>query len=67
LGTLFINNRKAVLMQRMLKELGHPQANTPIQTNNFTTHALLTNKILIKALKAMEMCFYWLHCHEAHD
>ncbi len=54
-------------MQRMLKELGHPQANTPIQTNNFTTHALLTNKILIKALKAMEMCFYWLHCHEAHD
>jgi hypothetical protein len=34
----------------------------PIQTDNFTTHALLTNKILKKALKAMDMQFHWLQC-----
>jgi hypothetical protein len=55
LGVLFINAKTAVSMQRTLKEMGHPQPCTPIQTDNSTTHALLTNKILPKALKAMDM------------
>jgi hypothetical protein len=55
LGALFINAKMAVSMQRTLKEFGHPQPRTPIQTNNSTVHALLTNKILPKALKAMDM------------
>jgi hypothetical protein len=61
LGMLFINAKMAVSMQRTLKELGHPQPRTPIQTNNSTAHALLTNKILPKVLKAMDMRFHWLH------
>jgi hypothetical protein len=65
LGALFINAKTAVSMQRTLKELGHPQTQTPIQTNNSTAHALLTNKILPKALKAIDMQFHWLRCRAA--
>jgi hypothetical protein len=67
LGVLFINAKTAVSIQRTLKELGHPQLRTPIQTNNSTAHALLTNKILPKTLKAMNMRFHWLHCRGAQD
>jgi hypothetical protein len=36
-----------------------------MQTDNATAHALLTNKILPKALKAMDMRFHWLRCRDA--
>jgi hypothetical protein len=65
LGALFINAKTAVSMRTMLEELGHPQTQTLMQTDNSTAHALLTNKILPKALKAMDMCFYWLRCRDA--
>jgi hypothetical protein len=65
LGALFINAKTAVSMHQMLAELGHLQPRTPMQTNNATAHALLTNKILPKALKAMDMRFHWLRCHNA--
>ncbi len=67
LGALFINAKTAVLMRCTLKEMGHPQTCTPIQTNNLTARALLANKILPKALKAMDMQFHWLRCCEAQD
>jgi hypothetical protein len=67
LGALFINAKMAVSMQRTLKEMGHPQTCTPIQTNNLTAHTLLTNKIMPKALKAMDMRFHWLRCCKAQD
>jgi hypothetical protein len=67
LGALFINAKTAVSMQQTLKEMGHLQTPTPIQTNNLTAHALLTNKILPKALKAIDMRFHWLCCQEAQD
>ncbi len=67
LGALFINAKTAVSMQCMLEELGHPQPQTPIQTDNSMAHTLLTNKILPKALKAMDMRFHWLCCRSAQD
>jgi hypothetical protein len=67
LGALFINAKTAVAMQCTLKEMGHPQMCTPIQTNNLTAHALLTNKIMPKALKATDMQFHWLRCRKAQD
>ncbi len=67
LGALFINAKMAVSMQRTLEELGHWQPWTPIQTDNSMAHTLLTNKILPKALKAMDMQFYWLCCRSAQD
>ena len=54
-GALFVKAKMIVSMQQTLKEMGHPQPQTPIQTNNSTAHALLTNRILPKALKAMDM------------
>jgi hypothetical protein len=67
LGALFINTKIAVSMQCTLEEMGHQQTCAPIQTNNLTAHALLTNKIRPKALKAMDMQFHWLRCRKAHD
>jgi hypothetical protein len=67
LGTLFINAKMAFSMQNTLKEMGHPQTHTPIQTNNSTAHALLTNKIMPKALKAMDIRFHWLRYRKAQD
>ncbi len=65
LGALFINPNAAVSIRQTLKELGHTQPRMPIQTDNSTALALLTNKILPKALKAMDMGFHWLRCREA--
>jgi hypothetical protein len=65
LGTLFINAKTAISMCKTLKELGRPQPWTPMQTDNSTAHPFLTNKILPKALKAMDMRFHWLRCCKA--
>ncbi len=67
LGALFINAKTAVSMQCTLKEMVHLQMRTSIHTNNLTAHALLTNKLLPKALKAMDIRFHWLRCREAQD
>ncbi len=67
LSMLFINAKMAVSIRRTLEEMGHSQSLTPIQTDNLIAHALLTNKILPKALKAMDMRFHWLHCRSAQD
>jgi hypothetical protein len=65
LGALFINAKTAISMRQTIAELGHPQPRTPMQTNNATAHTLLTNKILPKTLKAMDMRFQWLRCRNA--
>jgi hypothetical protein len=65
LGALFINAKTAVSMRHTLEELGPPQPPTPMQTDNKTAHDLLTNKIMPKALKAMDMLFHWLQCRKA--
>ncbi len=65
LGALFIKAKTAVSMRHTLNELGHLQPYTPMQTDNATAHALLTNKILPKALKAMDMRFHWLRCRDS--
>jgi hypothetical protein len=65
LGALFINAKTAVSIRQTLIELGHPQSRTPMQTDNATAHALLTNKILPKTLKDMDMRFHWLWCRKA--
>jgi hypothetical protein len=65
LGTLFISAKTTVSMCHMLEELGHTQPPTIIQTDNKTAHDLLTNKIMPKALKAIDMRFHWLQCREA--
>jgi hypothetical protein len=65
LSALFINAKTAVAMRHMLEELGHPQPTTPMQIDNKTANDLLTNKIIPKALNAMDMRFHWLQCRNA--
>ena len=60
LGVLYINAREAAPCQTLLKELGHKQPPTPIQTNNSTALGVVTHNILHRCLKAMDMCFWWL-------
>ncbi len=67
LGALFINAKTAVSMRQTLEKMKHPKMCTPIQTSNSTAHTLLNNKILPKALKAMDMRFHWLQCHKTQD
>ncbi len=65
LGALFINAKTTISVCHTLKELGHPQPPTPMQTDNRAARDLLTNKIIPKALKAMDMRFHWLRCRKA--
>ena len=64
-SALFINANTDVSVRHTLEELRHPQPRTPIQTDNKTANDLLTNKIMPKALKAMDMRFHWLRCRNA--
>ncbi len=60
LGALYLNARKAVPCCTLLNELGHKQPPTPIQTDNSTTLGVITNNILPRRTKAMDMRYWWL-------
>jgi hypothetical protein len=60
LGALYINAREAVPCRTFLNELGHTQTPTPIQTDNSTTLGIVTNNILPRCTKAMNMQYWWL-------
>ncbi|KAL7523430.1 hypothetical protein ACHAWF_000517 [Thalassiosira exigua] len=65
LGALFINAKLAVPIRTTLVKLGHAQPKTPVQTDNLTAYGVLTNTIMPKATKAMDMPFHWLRCRNA--
>ena len=60
LGALFMNAKQAVVIWAMLAEMGHPQLPMPIQTDHSTAMGAITNIILPKATKAINMQFHWL-------
>ena len=64
LGALFLNAKEAVYLCQILMEMGHPQPQTPIQTDN-TTDGVINNKIQPKRTMVMDMHFHWLREHEA--
>ncbi len=45
LGALFINAKEAVHMQRILQEMGHPQPQTPLQTDNSTAEGVINSQV----------------------
>jgi hypothetical protein len=65
LGALYINAKEAIHIHQILKEMGHPQLRTPIQTDNTTAEGVINNKIKPKRTKAMDMHYHWLHNREA--
>ena len=64
LGALYINAKFATPIRHMLTEIGHPRPPTPIQTDNSTTFGVVTNKIIPKATKAMDIHYHWLRDRE---
>jgi len=67
LGALYINAHEAVPCRTVLQEMGHPQPPTPIQTDNSTALGVVTNNILPRRTKAMDMHFRWLCDHDAQE
>jgi hypothetical protein len=55
LGAIFINAKEAVYLRQILTEMGHPQPQTPIQTDNSTADGVINQKIQPKRTKAMDM------------
>jgi hypothetical protein len=60
LRALYLNAKEMAYLQQILPKIGHPQPQTPIQTNNSTAEGVINHKIQPKQSKAMDMCFYWL-------
>ncbi len=60
LAGLYIMAHKAVYIRIILKELGHTQPPTPLQTHNAMADAVINGKIQPKQTKAMDMQFHWL-------
>ncbi len=67
LGALFTNASKAIYLQRILIEMGHPQPKTPIQTDNSTAEGFINSKIQPKFTKSMDMQFEWLKDRQAKE
>jgi hypothetical protein len=60
LGAVFYNAKDAAMLQTILEELGHPQAATPIQTDNVCASGIANNTVKQRRSKAMDMRFYWV-------
>ena len=60
IGALYINAQKGVKEQIILKEMGHTQPSTPIQTDNSTADGIINLRVQPKFTKAMDMRFHWL-------
>ena len=66
-GAAFVNTRKAIPMRQTLEELGHNQGPTPIQLDNKTAVGILTDTMVQRRSKPMDMRFYWLKCREIQE
>jgi predicted glutamine amidotransferase len=64
LAALYIMAREAVYIRIILKEMGHKQPPTPMQTNNAMADAVINGKVQPKHTKAMDMQFHWLQDRE---
>ena len=54
-------------MRQTLEELGHNQGPTPIQLDNKTAVGILTDTMVQRRSKPMDMRFYWLKCREIQE
>ena len=60
LAGLFHNGQDALPLIHALKEMGHTQPPTPIQTDNSTAAGLANDTVKQKRSKAMEMRYFWI-------
>ena len=55
IGALFVNCRKTIPARHALEEMGRKQPPTPMQTNTTTILDVVTNKLVSKRFKSMDM------------
>jgi hypothetical protein len=60
LGALYLNAKETVYLRQILREMGHRQPPTPIQTDNTTAKGVVNNIVQPKCTKAIDMHFHWL-------
>ena len=60
LGALYLNAKEVVYLRQILIEMGQPEPQTLIQTDNTMAEGVTNNKIQPKRTKAMDMRFRWL-------
>jgi hypothetical protein len=60
LGAVFHNARDYVPLRIALEEMGHPQAATPIQTDNACAAGVANETVKQRRSKAIDMRFYWI-------
>jgi hypothetical protein len=60
LGGLYSNAKKAAVLRVILDEMGHPQATTPIQTDNACAAGIANKTVKQRQSRAVNMRFYWI-------
>lgn len=60
LGGLYSNAKKAAVLRVTLDEMGHPQATTPIQTDNACAAGIANKTVKQRQSRAVNMRFYWV-------
>ena len=63
LASLFLTARKCVALRQTLIEMRWPQKPIPTQVDNTTAVGVVTNNIIPKQTKSMDMRLWWLHYH----
>ena len=59
-GSGFINGKDDVPLHNALHEMDHIQVPTPIQFENIVVNGIITDTVVQRISKAMDMHFYWL-------
>ena len=59
-GSGFINGKDAAPLRNALYEMGHIQGPTPIQFGNIVANSIITDTVVQRRSKSMDIQFYWL-------
>jgi hypothetical protein len=65
LAALFICAKEMIPLRQSLIEMGWPQPQSPIQTDNTTALGVANKTIIAKKMKSMDMRLWWLRCRES--
>jgi transposase len=60
LAALFHNARDGIPLRTALLVMGHPQAQTPIQTDNACASGIANERVKQRRFKAIDMRVYWI-------
>ena len=59
-GSGFINGKEDVPLYNYLHEMGNIQGPTPIKFDNIFKNGIITDTVVQRRSKAMDMRFYWI-------